>query len=258
MERLKAFLTNSSDPGNRVPHYSLPLSVNSSLDPAPARWLESRVKPIRGSNDGVRLQSIVPGGFPDYARILHPARALKGDAPVRWAEIAARTGRVMHPQVQFGRLAGSDDPYGHPDWVDHPRVGQLPDTVAPHLVATLKRHTSTPERCYLCVWEGYGSFEEHFPEAARIVLPDRTYLMFVGPIDAVLELVDHRNMRFQPPNLWWPADRAWCCATEIDFVETYVGGSVACVDEILACPELETFRVSPDARVDFFGDTINV
>ena len=257
MVRPEAFLTSGVYPSNRVPHYSFPSSVNPSLDPAPARWLETRVQPIRSAGDGVSLQCIVPSGFSRYARILHPARAVENDAPVRWAEIAARTGRVMHPQVQFGRLSGSDDPCGHPDWVRQPWVGELPETVAPHLVATLKRHTSTPEHCYLCIWEGYGSFEEQFPQAARVALPDRTYLMFEGPIDAVRELAGWGNNRMLPPNLWWPADCAWCCATEIDFFETIVGGSAACVDEILACPELETFQVSPDSRVDFFSDTIN-
>ena len=261
MERPEAFLTSGGYRANWVPHYSFPSSVNPSLDPAPARWLESRIQPVKGASDGVSLQCVVPGGFSDYARILHPASAIGtigDDAPVRWAEIAARTGRVMHPQVQFGRLSGSNDPYECPDWINPPSLGELPETVAPPLVAILKRHTNTPARCYLCIWEGYGSFEEQFPQAARVALPDRTYLLFVGPIEAVLKLATWDNAITLPPNLWWPADRAWCCATEIDFLETLVGGSAACVDEILACPELETFRLSPDSKVGFFTDTINL
>ena len=46
-------------------------------------------------------------------------------------------------------------------------------------------------------------------------------------------------------------------ATEIDFMETYVGGSADCINQLLGDPELEAFPVSFDARVDFFADTIN-
>ena len=47
-------------------------------------------------------------------------------------------------------------------------------------------------------------------------------------------------------------------ATEIDFVETYVGGSADCINQLLGDPELEAFPVSFDARVDFSADTINI
>ena len=47
-------------------------------------------------------------------------------------------------------------------------------------------------------------------------------------------------------------------ATEIDFMETYVGGSADCINQLLGDPELEAFPVSFDARVDFSADTINI
>jgi hypothetical protein len=46
-------------------------------------------------------------------------------------------------------------------------------------------------------------------------------------------------------NLFWPADRSWCVATEVDFDSTLVGGDTALIAAILAAPELEVWEVEP-------------
>ena len=46
-------------------------------------------------------------------------------------------------------------------------------------------------------------------------------------------------------------------ATEIDDLETYVGGSAACIERVLAHPGLEALPIAIDARVDVYGDTVN-
>jgi hypothetical protein len=58
-------------------------------------------------------------------------------------------------------------------------------------------------------------------------------------------------------NLWWPADHAWCVATEIDLDSTYVGGSEACIEELLANSELEVARLDGAAGVTADSDTLN-
>ncbi len=58
-------------------------------------------------------------------------------------------------------------------------------------------------------------------------------------VGAVTEAPDLGECWYQSSNLWWPEDRAWCVATEIDFDCTFVGGSAACVQEILADPVFE-------------------
>ncbi len=47
------------------------------------------------------------------------------------------------------------------------------------------------------------------------------------------------------PQLWWPDDRSWLVATEIDLVSTYIGGSDRLADELLADDQLEAIRVEP-------------
>ena len=49
----------------------------------------------------------------------------------------------------------------------------------------------------------------------------------------------------QSANLWWPADRAWCVVTDIDLTSTYVGGSAACIAELLGTPGSRPCRPRP-------------
>ena len=227
------------------------------VDFTPTEWLTERMLPVGRGSDRVLLQSIVPGGFPAYARILHPAYAKGEDTPVRWVAIATREGKIAHPQMQFGRLSGSDDPYGCPSWVEEPFVGESPEDEAKTIAATLRGFTTTPDSYYLLMWEGYGGIEQMYPPSAKLALPDRNYLAYTGSMNTVLELCVDGNT-LVGPNLWWPADQSWIVATEIDFMETYVGGSTACIGQLLSDPKLEAFPASIDARVDFFADTINV
>ncbi|MCZ4590055.1 hypothetical protein R1X32_13475 [Rhodococcus opacus] len=59
------------------------------------------------------------------------------------------------------------------------------------------------------------------------------------------------------PNLWWPDDRAWCVATDVDLMASYVGASTECVHAITNCSELEALEVSATMSVQWDSDTIN-
>ncbi|HEU4420989.1 MAG TPA: hypothetical protein VFR67_00430, partial [Pilimelia sp.] len=94
----------------------------------------------------------------------------------------------------------------------------------------------------------------------RLRLPDRSYLLFRGPLRAALEMGWRDSvMGFDPqsPSLLWPADRSWCVGTEIDFDSTLVGGSTDLVDAVLAAPGLEVWPVNPDDDLTAVGDRIN-
>jgi len=66
-----------------------------SRDVDAADWIAARLAP------GGSVASLVPLGFPAYARILHPARRFYG-MPVTWAEVAAETGRrVLRRSPRF-------------------------------------------------------------------------------------------------------------------------------------------------------------
>ena len=162
----------------------------------------------------------MPDGFSAYARVFHPAYLDDSrEQPVRWSTVASWTGRTVHPQMQFERIANlSEDPgdiYQDPPWGSYPQHGSIPENECLTLVDVLRGFTSTPDQCYFCLWEGYGNIDTRLYKAsARVKAPGRSYLLFRGPIDAVMAfLVGKDPWWWDSPNIWWPDDRAWCVAT---------------------------------------------
>ncbi len=89
--------------------------------------------------------------------------------------------------------------------------------------------------------------------------PHRDYFLFAGPVEAAQDFVADRggNRDRLTPQLLWPADHAWCVATEIDFDSTLVGGPRVLVDAIVADTRLEAMPIEPDADLTRGGDTVN-
>ena len=66
-----------------------------------ARWVEQNF----GQNFA-HVAGLIPRGFAQYARLFHPARNQHGER-VRWAEVAAWSGRTVHPLMAFERISGT-------------------------------------------------------------------------------------------------------------------------------------------------------
>jgi hypothetical protein len=62
---------------------------------------------------------------------------------------------------------------------------------------------------------------------------------------------------YNSPSLWWPDDRSWCVATDVDLQTTYVGASAECVNQLLQDDQLEVMQVPPDQSVSIDADTVN-
>lgn len=232
-------------------------------DVAPAKWIAERL--WRGTRQtGTLVGCIIPEGFEAYARIFHPAEqydaAERSRSKVSWATVASWNGKVIHPQMEFSSIANLDPlRYDDPSWGDRPDDGALPEDECRHLLGVLREFTTTPESCYSGIWHGYGRLNNPFHlKRPTLEIPgaDRKYFIFRGPMDGVMSF--YKWTWYQSPNLWWLEDRAWFVTTEIDFNNTFVGGSAACIERVLAHPELEALPIAIDARVDAYGDTINV
>ncbi|HWX95218.1 MAG TPA: hypothetical protein VNZ01_00080 [Solirubrobacteraceae bacterium] len=257
------------------------MPLSACTDAVAAAWVREGVREF-----DYTVGSIVPAVFDAYARVFHPpSRGMGDDAvEVRWGEVAAANGRVMHPAAEWGSLTGSWQLREQAGvWDQEPSIGDLPEAVAAPLVRLLGEHALTPERCRFGLWEGRGApslmflFSEGTPEeeqerhreaawadmdawrallegAPRLELPERTMWLLEGPLSAIEDFyVQHRDA----PNIWWPDDRAWCVATEIDLMTTYVGGARALIDAIVADHELEALPVADDQLVTWEADTIN-
>ena len=271
--------------------FDVPDGVTLETDVTPAAWIDERLLPIN-RRVGVQVGEVIPTGFEAYARIFHPVR-VPGGGTIRWSEIAERNGRVEHPEMQLEHLVGTLD-LDQLDGMDPPLEGCLPveDVVA--LVDTLGPFAATPDVCWFCVWDGFGFYggsvslswspgedprairarerlERERAHRARAQLdaipvvnvhpsPDgrgafRSYYLFRGSIAAASRL--EFNGQYQSPNLWWPDDRGWCVATEIDGYSTYVGGSGRCIEAVLGDQRLEALPSSVHNRFDLWSDRIN-
>jgi hypothetical protein len=243
-----------------------------------ADWIRERLH-----GWAVDVGSVIPDGFAAYARIFHPAwRAHMVEW--RWSDVAAANGRIVHPEMQFHSVAAPRAGHGTVGggWYG-PREGTMSPGQLRALIPLLAARTSTPERCWLCVWEGYGyltgavaffkstswtqgdSQPPPMPPPpppkvprGRVRLPGRDYLLFTGAVIAagVSSNPDHFAMD-DGPNLWWPDDRAWCVASEIDFPYTYVAGSEALVAEVLANPGLEALPATIRDGIRADSDNLN-
>jgi hypothetical protein len=250
------------------------------LDTAPAGWIADRVLPWN-RDVGTRVCAFVPTGYEAYVRVFHHAEERVGTESIRrrWRELAQRSGRHMHPAVQFDRFG----------WPYPPQEGSLDLHEATALVSMLRAHTATPTSCWLAIWNGLGQLTgqvstrvarqrgvrawlqrrravndnrfgppHDLAAAPTLSLPSREYFLYHGPIDVVPRF-EHMPGHLQTPNMWWPDDRAWFVATEIDFNSTLVACTRGCaVTLLLPDGGLEVMEVSAETRLDIDGDTVNV
>jgi hypothetical protein len=220
-----------------------------SSDVTPAEWILPRLHPFAQD-----VGSVIPDGFEAYCRIFHPVK--NHPTTKTWSGIAAANGRVVHPEMQFHMI---NRPVGAPpplrcEMDPIVRWGYIPNVIREALIDVLRRETTTPEQCWFCVWEGRGGMDD-YGITARVRHPQRAYLLFGGPIDT--EAPQDSFGDSELPNLWWPADRAWMVATEIDFAWTYVGGTLTVIDALLADARLEALPARITDKPFYDSDTIN-
>ena len=250
-------------------------------DHSAASWVQQGLLPLEREK-GYRVGNVVPQGFEAYARVFHPASRYFADRQtneaVRWSQIASWTGRTAHPAMQFHSILGHpENPRAKPEWGNLPHEGTIDADEISALIGALIKFTTTPETCFFCVWEGRGEFggpesfaylsptgtggrlqgssEPHLlrrlRRAKRLGIGQFEYILCTGPIDSIV------GMKYESPNFWWPQDRAWCVATDIDMPSTFVGGSAECIAALVGHPGLEAMPIDIDVRIDVAGDTVN-
>lgn len=271
------------------------MQVQAAADASPTDWAR-RVLAVPGSTSGLTVDALVPAGYESYARVFHkpwwPAPEVEarseelrgllrtqaanaGQSPEvagyssdeiheeferlapapglygTWKEIAEAHGKISHPLMQWHQIATTKRN-------DESLILHGPG-LEPHelscLVEVLTPFTSTPEHCSFCVWDGYG-FEELQRSTAPRAKFFHVHLVFEGEIESALQFI-WDGFCDQPPNMWWPEDRAWFVATEIDECATYVGGSKQAVEAVLAHSDLEALPIREKDRIDAHCDVIN-
>jgi hypothetical protein len=245
-----------------------PARLLQTDDLTPAAWIAPRLGAF-----GSGVHGVIPAGFEAYARILHPAESSRQER-VRWSAVAAACGKVAHRLMQFHILVGvapTEYDVESGAWTGSvPDHGNLEPNSFAALLDVLARHSQRSQQCWFGLWEGYGmpfgterSTGEGAPRIdfdARLELPQRNYVLFGGPLDSAVE-IGHWATRdwFLPhsPNIFWPDDRSWCVASEIDLYCTYVSGSRALIDDLLADHRLEVWEAHLDDPVSHDSDVLN-
>lgn len=129
--------------------------------------------------------------------------------------------------------------------------GELDEFTATVLVDVLSRATTTPDDVFVAVWTGWGDIPaQRFPGAAYLDTEARGHFLLRGPLTGVLTSIAVSNLARPVAGLWWPADRAWFLATEIDFAWTFVAGSDALVSRLISDRRLTVARTSFQASAN--------
>lgn len=258
-----------------------------------ARFRQAGSWILAGVDSSLRVRRLLPGAFEDYARIFHPAWKRDGEGDrrvgalgeqterpfyaeargvlwreVRWRAIAEANGKIAHPAMQWSSIVADHDGDSGTQpglWDRAPQCDSLPLRLTRVLCEVLAEFTCTPERVWCGVWEGYGYMVGLRSDSTlpRLAMRSRPMIVASGPLDAVPEksftdgFSDARFESYRSPSLWWPDDRAWCVATDVEMQETYLGASGACVNRLLADDRLEIMRVSADQDITWESDVIN-
>lgn len=210
-----------------------------------AWWLEQL--DVWGS-DGIPVSSFVPSSLPAVCQVLHPWWG-PDPVPIRWTELRTRPAAA---DVR-ARLQTGDSILGTVGSEAGLRVetGALDPFTAAALVETLTAATATPDDVFVAVWEGWGDVPpQRFPGAARLDTQARGHFLLRGPLTGVLTSVAASGHDRSASGLWWPADRSWFVATEIDFAWTYVGGERPLIDRLSGNERLEVVRTTFNAHAN--------
>ena len=228
-------------------------------DVSAADWIVAGVR-----NFQYDVGSLLPVTYEAYARVLHPALrdCAAGDGTeVTWAEVAAANGRVAHAAMEWVAITGGwsfVDGSNQPGiWDARPSTGSLPQRQGEALAHVLEGFTSKPSACWFAVWDGYGNAPYRRGSVAFVKMPQRPMALLRGPLSLVGSAFSGPGWP-ESASLWWPGDRAWCVATDIDLMSTYVAGTTRCIEAVLASKSLESFAVTVDQTVHWRSDTINV
>ncbi len=152
-----------------------------------------------------------------------------------------------------------------------------------------ERHTASPDRAWFAIWDGHGfdasqtrlvwrsgpvdeaerrarearqaelrdedrrrhaAIRAELDQIPRIARPDRTYDLLQGPVSAVTTLRYPDAESWRNPDLWWPDDRRWFVATDVDFWSLYVGGPSSFVAELADSVPTGSERVGLDHQLE--------
>ncbi|MFM1723774.1 hypothetical protein ABEU20_002346 [Rhodococcus sp. PAM 2766] len=195
------------------------MTITRCVDLSAARWLEQR------DDDWRRLAARGPRCYDSYARL-----------------------RIIPDPAYPGQLEGEVS-VGPDALSDNAQIGIV--------LTALAGHTSTPDDCHFCVWDGWPSFAIDDP-MPKISIPNRDYFLFHGTVadaadwDAQMKALLH-DIGAPTLAFAWPADRAWCVTCDIDPHFATIGAGTAAIDQLMAEAQVDIVADDPDVEPPYYG-----
>lgn len=215
-------------------------------DGTQAAWWLEQLEPW--GRPGLQVSSLIPSSFPSVCQVFHPWWASDTE-PISWQTVAQ--------QLDFSSVTAFDatrELFSIPAAQDagySSSPGALDIGTATTLVELLTVATTTPDDAFVAVWEGWGDAPpQRFPGAAHLDTPGRGHFLLRGPLTGALDTVSATGGDRPAAGLWWPTDRSWFVATEIEFEWTFVAGEQTLIDRLLADDRLEVARTTFDAAAN--------
>jgi hypothetical protein len=214
-------------------------------DVSSADWFAKALKPW--GKDRIRLRSFLPDTFEAYARFPnHLQHDMEGGIQDHRLEELVRVLKAFTRTSDRCWLAA---------WVGWGSWGPGSSAVLTAVHEPPRRKRSRRKRIYR--WQLGGRMRDVQRAAAETqrklnALPKlrtqaREYFLFTARVGDVSSFAISGFP--QTPNIWWPDDRAWCVATEVDGYDSYVGGSNACIEAVLSSELLRAGPMAPDRPI---------
>jgi hypothetical protein len=169
---------------------------------------------------------------------------------------------LAQPETPWAQLVG----FGPAGFAAYARLRFIPDPGAPgqaeadvdlpddhpsdlaqvrRALHRLAGFTATPQDCFFGVWEGYSDIA--LAPGPLVELPHRRYALLRGPLAGIdgWEQSLGGGRPVAPPAFVWPADRAWCLASDVDPHWAGIGAGRDAVEALLGDPGLDVVAARP-------------
>lgn len=201
-------------------------SLRAAASNEPAQWIGESI----GGTPGT-VGTLIPSRYESLLRLRSPDPTADDSWWALYRELfdlvasvgARHTTRPTHAWFAFW------EGHGYTSWSTHTAYRNPPTDDAER-----QQRAARSERRREADRERHVAIAQALAAIPRFDLPNRAYYLTHGALSAITELRSPDTDEWRNPDLFWPDDRAWFAATDVDFWSVYVGGSEAFTIELAA------------------------
>ena len=112
------------------------------------------------------------------------------------------------------------------------------------LCELLQVETGTPDDCYFAIWDGWPDISEMVRRSPRVYIPHRAYYLLYGPLTDFGQWSSYET-GFNLASFVWPADHAWCIASDVDHGWAGISAGADTIERLLHQSHLTITAADP-------------